>query len=105
MNPGARICWTGWLLILYKHDLKELIYLITTSKTYQLPSVGMKDANINGQDFEFKGMVRKRMSAEQFSDAVSKVIEPIFPDSVMKYNPLKKLGFERPYHCLPVLPW
>ncbi len=90
--------WLASDFVASKHDLKELIYLITTSKTYQLPSVGMKDANrLTAQDFEFKGMVRKRMFAEQFSDVVSKVIEPIFPDSVMKYDPLKKLGFERPY--------
>jgi len=39
-------------------------------------------------------MLRKRMTAEQFSDAVSSVVEPVFPDSLMGYNPYKKAGKE-----------
>ncbi|MFM9909511.1 MAG: DUF1549 domain-containing protein [Chitinophagaceae bacterium] len=64
------------------YDLKKLMYTILTSKTYQLPSVGIKDAGfIVAQDFVFKGMLRRRLTAEEFSDAVSVAIEPIYPDS------------------------
>ncbi|MEJ7693600.1 DUF1549 domain-containing protein [Daejeonella sp.] len=71
-----------------KSDIKELIYLITSSNTYQLSSVGFKDpSNIVSQDYKFTGILRKRMTAEQFSDAVGTVINPLFPDSLVKYNP------------------
>ncbi|QNF34493.1 DUF1549 domain-containing protein [Adhaeribacter swui] len=73
------------------YDVKKLIYLITTSKTYQLPSVGVKDVNwINSPDFKFTGMLRRRMSAEQFADAVSSVIQPVYADSAVQYNPAGK---------------
>ncbi len=69
------------------YDLKKLLYIILTSKTYQLPSVGVKDAGfIVAQDFIFKGMLRRRLTAEQFSDAVSVAIEPIYPDSEVVYK-------------------
>ena len=75
-------------------NLKELIYLIATSKTYQLPSVGLNDANqLVAQDFMFKGMLRKRMSAEQFADAAGSVVAPIFPDSIAMYKPPYNPGY------------
>lgn len=87
--------WMSYDFVEKKCDLKELIYLIATSNTYQLPSVGIKDPNkIAAADFKFTGMLRKRMSAEQFSDVVSEIIEPIFPDSLMGYNPYQKKGKE-----------
>jgi hypothetical protein len=39
-------------------------------------------------DFIFKGMIRKRLSAEQFSDAVSSSLVPLFGDSMVVYNVL-----------------
>ena len=66
------------------YDLKKLIFTIVTSEAYQLPSIGMKDpAQITSPDFVFKGMLRRRMTAEQFSDAVSASIQPIYPDSLI----------------------
>jgi hypothetical protein len=79
--------WMAFNFVEGKCDIKELIYLIATSNTYQLPSVGFKDPNkITAQDYKFSGMLRKRMSAEQFADAVSYIIEPLFPDSLIGYN-------------------
>ncbi len=73
-------------------DLKQLIFMITTSKTYQLPSVGMKDENdILRTDYTFKGMHRRRLSAEQFADAVSTIVDPIYPDTLRQYNPFKNV--------------
>lgn len=84
--------WMAFNFVEKKCDIRELIYLITTSKTYQLPSVGFKDPNkIKAADYAFEGMLRKRMTAEQFADAVSYIIEPIFPDSVLGYNYAKEL--------------
>ncbi len=80
--------WMAYNFVQNKSDIRELIYLITTSKTYQLPSVGFKEVNqATAKDYAFKGMHRRRLSAEQFSDAVSSIIAPVFPDSLVKYNP------------------
>jgi uncharacterized membrane protein/mono/diheme cytochrome c family protein len=80
--------WLASDFVARNYDLKKLIFLITTSRTYQLPSVGIEDVNkINAQDFKFTGMLRRRMSAEQFADAVSKAIQPVYGDSALKYNP------------------
>jgi mono/diheme cytochrome c family protein/uncharacterized membrane protein len=71
------------------YDLKELIYLITTSRTYQFPSIGLSSpARLTAQDFRFTGMVRRRMTAEQFSDAVGNIVWPIFADSMVRYKPV-----------------
>ena len=76
-------------------NIKELIYLIASSNTYQLSSVGFKNPNeIFSQAYTFGGTLRKRMSAEQFSDAAGAVIGPIFPDSIMMYKPMFSPGFD-----------
>lgn len=83
-----------------KNNLKDLIFKITTSKTYQLPSVGIKTENdIVKADYVFKGMHRKRISAEQFVDAVSSIINPVYPDTLRQYDPYNneksELNFSR----------
>jgi hypothetical protein len=59
-------------LVEHGYDLKRTLRLIATSQAYQLPAVdaadGMEDA-----DFVFRGPLVKRMTAEQFVDAVSRV--------------------------------
>ena len=73
-----------------KNNLKDLVFTITTSKTYQLPSVGIKNENdIVNEDYIFKGMHRRRLSAEQFVDAVSSIVYPVYPDTLMQYDPFK----------------
>ena len=80
-------------------DLKRLIFTITTSKTYQLESVGIKDENdIYKVDYVFKGMHRRRLSAEQFADAVSTIVAPVYPDTVRQYNPFKNATTFEPLH-------
>lgn len=70
------------------YDVKRLIRLITTSKSYQLPAVAIADANnINAPDYQFTGMLRRKMTAEQFSDAVSSTIHPIYESNMLRYNP------------------
>ena len=78
-------------------DIKALIYSIATSKTYQTRSVGLKDPNdIVLQNYTFRGSLRKRITAEQFSDIVGTIIDPIFPDSIMKFKPQYAPGFVPP---------
>lgn len=94
--------WMAFNFVQNKADIKVLIYMITTSNAYQLPSVGFKESNqIFVKDYTFKGMLRRRLSAEQFADAVSTVIAPVFPDSLVKYNPFEKRPAEKPGEVKP----
>jgi uncharacterized membrane protein len=83
------------------YDMKKLIYTIVTSRTYQLPSSSVKEAgDIMASSYKFIGMIRRRLTAEQFADAVSTAFNPIYPDSavVFKLLPEKietKLPFAR----------
>ena len=61
------------------YDLKHLIRTIVTSKTYQLPVVSYKEATeLLSTKYEFEGPAVRRLSAEQFSDAVSQIIAPVY---------------------------
>jgi len=76
-----------------QNDLKGLIFKIATSKTYQLPSVQIKhESDVIAADYTFKGMHRRRLSAEQFADAVSTVVYPVYSDTLRNYKPLKNLN-------------
>jgi uncharacterized membrane protein/mono/diheme cytochrome c family protein len=88
--------WMAYDFVQKKTDLKELIYLIATSNAYQLPSVGYKEAAIiSNPKYKFKGMVRRRMSAEQFTDAVSNIFAPVFNEKEIKYNPFAKAAYSK----------
>ncbi|WP_111613351.1 DUF1549 domain-containing protein [Algoriphagus yeomjeoni] len=72
------------------YDLKALIYQIASSKIYQSQSIGYESYDeVLADDYKFNGMVRRRMTAEQFSDAVSEIVYPLFPDDAIKYNPFE----------------
>ncbi|MGY3052040.1 mono/diheme cytochrome c family protein/uncharacterized membrane protein [Pedobacter sp. UYEF25] len=91
--------WMAFNFQQNKSDIKELLYLIATSNTYQLPSVGFKNpTNIVSQDYKFTGMLRKRMSAEQFADAGGMVVGPLFADSMVRYNPSGQPGYDQSSH-------
>ena len=69
------------------YDIKKLMFKILTSRTYQLPSVGFKEeVLVSAPDYVFRGMLRRRLTAEQFTDAVSLAIGPVYPDSVVVYK-------------------
>ncbi|MEY2793279.1 MAG: hypothetical protein RJA76_1271 [Bacteroidota bacterium] len=82
-------------------DIKRLIRLIMTSKTYQMKPVGLKSQELlTASNFVFKGPVRRRLSAEQFSDGLSQVFQPMYTDSMIakKSLPLeifKEIPFAR----------
>ena len=80
--------WMAFNFQLNKSNIKDLIYLITTSNTYLLPSTGFKaPEEIVSKEYKFTGRLRKRMSAEQFADAGSALFAPLFPDSMIRYKP------------------
>ncbi len=80
-----------WLAVYFVeegYDIKQLIYLITTSNSYQQPSMSIEDPDmINSMEFVFTGMLKRKLTAEQFADAVSTAIHPVYPISSLKYNP------------------
>ena len=76
--------WLATDFVANHYNIKALLSTILTSKTYQLPSVGVKDPDIlMAPSFVFMGMVRRRLTAEQFADAVSTVFSPVYPDSAV----------------------
>lgn len=81
-NPpwdGDLLDWLAADLIDSNYDLKQLIQTIMTSKTYQLPTVNYENLEeIKSAKYVFKGPIIRRMSAEQFSDAVSQIISPMY---------------------------
>ena len=81
------------------YDTKKLLYTILTSRTYQLPSVGIKNADLlTAPKFVFGGMVRRRLTAEQFADAVSMAFNPVYVDtSVVKDLLPKRIKREMPF--------
>ncbi len=79
--------WLAADFIDKKYDLKELLFLIATSDIYSSESSTYKSPNaLIDNAFTFTGMTRRRISAEQFSDAVSQVILPIFTKNDLRYK-------------------
>lgn len=75
--------WLAYDFVEKGYDIKKLIYTILTSKTYQLPSVGVKEAEeIMLPNYVFNGMLRRRLTAEEFADAVSTAMQPVYPDTL-----------------------
>ena len=57
-------------LVENKYDLKKTLAAIMTSRAYQLPAVGSRERD---EGFVFRGPTVRRMSAEQYYDALSTV--------------------------------
>ncbi len=90
--------WLAADFIDHDHDLKYLIENIMTSKAYQLPSVGYKDPMaIVEEQYVYQGPLIRRLSAEQFTDAVSQVITPVYASVAYDPNP-SDFSFRRIWH-------
>lgn len=69
-------------------DLKNLIYAIVTSRTYQLPVVPVEsNLELRDENYVFRGPVLRKITAEQFSDMVSQHFGPLFTTEERKFNP------------------
>lgn len=66
-------------------DMKHLMKRILTSKTYQLNAYGYDKQEDLRSDYVFRGPVVRRLSAEQFSDAVSQFVAPMY--HAVAFNP------------------
>jgi len=81
--------WLAWDFVQNGSDMKRLLRQILTSKTYQLPSVTLSDPEaVMSKDFVFRGMLRRRLSAEQFADAVGQSLHPLYADSMIAWKRL-----------------
>jgi uncharacterized membrane protein len=81
--------WLAWDFVQNGSDMKHLLRQILTSKTYQLPSVTLSDPEaVMSKDFVFRGMMRRRLSAEQFADAVGQSLHPLYADSMIAWKRL-----------------
>ncbi|MPY90366.1 MAG: DUF1553 domain-containing protein [Luteitalea sp.] len=85
--------WLAADLMEHDYDLKHLLRTILTSETYQFPSVGLEDAaDATSEDFIFHGPLRRRLSAEQFADALSQTLGPVY--SAVAFDPSDDVGTE-----------
>jgi hypothetical protein len=66
-NPDL-LDWLASDFTQHNYDLKYLIRLIMTSRTYALPAVPPR-----GSDFTFRGPRVRRLTAEQFADSISEM--------------------------------
>lgn len=90
--------WLASDFVASGHDLKKLIFAITTSRTYQLPTVETKSENdLIAADYVFRGMHKRRLSAEQFADAVSMIVYPVYSDTLKNHRPMKELELNYTY--------
>ncbi|MDP2042139.1 MAG: DUF1549 domain-containing protein [Algoriphagus sp.] len=70
------------------YDLKRLIYQIASSRIYQSQSIAVESPEkLMAKDFKFQGVIRRRLTAEQFSDAVAEISAPLFDSVEVKFRP------------------
>ena len=76
---GDLLDWLSAYLIENNYDLKKLIKLIVTSRTYQLPSIHYEnEKDLASNKYVFKGPLPRRLSVEKFIDVYSQFLEPIY---------------------------
>ncbi len=64
--------WLAADLIEHQYDLKHTFKTIASSNVYQLPTVAPPEP---GADFEFRGPLARRLTAEQWLDAIWQITE------------------------------
>jgi hypothetical protein len=67
--------WLAEDLVAHGYDLKHTMARILTSRAYQMAAVDPAAAGASQTDYVFRGPEVRRMSAEQFSDALSRVTD------------------------------
>jgi hypothetical protein len=71
--------WLASDLVQNGWKIKRTLRLILTSRAYQLPAVAVSNADdIAKASFAFRGPLVRRLSAEQFTDAVSQIAAPMY---------------------------
>ena len=71
--------WLAWDFSENGWNVKRTLRHIVTSRAYSLPAVAVPDADaLAKSSFVFHGPIVRRLSAEQFTDAVSRVAVPLY---------------------------
>jgi hypothetical protein len=79
----ALLDWLAEDLVAHGFDVKHTLARILTSRAYQLPAVNVRETEEN---FTFRGPAVRRLSAEQFSDAVLTLTRARHPRAGAKLN-------------------
>ena len=91
-NPSWNQDLLDWLAVDFAehgYDLKRTMTLLLTSKAYQRPSVPLDP---DAEEFVFEGPVVRRLSAEQFLDAIDQVILAAEKDAKPRTTGRKRAG-------------
>ena len=96
----ALMDWLAEDLAAHGYDLKHTMARILTSRAYQLPAVNVGEAE---EHFVFRGPAVRRLSAEQFSDAIRTLAGMSYPKADAKLNRDVALQRGRPA-VLPLTP-
>ncbi len=78
------LAWLAYDLAEHNYDLKHLIEQILTSRAYQLPAVSMDETSSG--DYVFRGPLVRRMSAEQFRDALGELTDIWYDQSAAQVD-------------------
>ncbi len=71
--------WLAWDFAEHGWSVQHTLRVIMTSHAYQLPAVEVRDPDaLTKSSFVFSGPIVRRLSAEQFADAVSQVAAPLY---------------------------
>jgi mono/diheme cytochrome c family protein len=75
--------WLAEDLVAHHYDLKHTIEVILTSQAYQMPTIDLP-ASDGKQEYVFRGPTLRRLTAEQFCDAVTSLTGdwPRFPSTI-----------------------
>jgi mono/diheme cytochrome c family protein len=91
--------WLAEDLVANGYNLKHTIARILTSRAYQLPTVNVRETE---EHFVFTGPGIRRLSAEQFSDAIMAVTQQVHAKPDARMNRIAAL--QRPTEPLPLQP-
>lgn len=92
--------WLAEDLVAHGFDLKRTMARILTSRAYQLPTVNVAETEEN---YVFRGPAVRRLSAEQFSDAIMTLSGSSYPKADAKLN--RDVALQRtPGEKLPLQP-
>ncbi|HYL73468.1 MAG TPA: DUF1549 domain-containing protein [Bryobacteraceae bacterium] len=74
--------WLAADFVEHGYDLKHLIGEIVTSQAYQLPAIPRRERQV--KDYVFRGPEVRRMTAEEFADALSEITGewPVFAQGI-----------------------
>jgi len=96
----ALMDWLAEDLAAHRYDLKHTMARILTSRAYQLPAVNVGETE---EHFIFRGPAVRRLSAEQFSDAIMTLAGMNYPKADAKLN--RDLALQRgKLEVLPLTP-